>query len=489
MKETVLKMEKGVTGVWMIVLGVVVLAAWVLARPYLVAAVQADDPAMTFSTYYGGSTEECLFERCAIATDAAGNIYVTGTTRSPDFPIVNEFASDSPDGSGEDVFLVKLSPSGTIIYSTYIGNGEARGVTVDAQGNAYVVGATGDANFPTTPNALQTCRTDGSVDLFVVKLSADGQTLLYGSCLGGGKRETGFGIALDGDGNMLVTGFTESDDFPTVDAAQADFAGGFDVVVAKISAAGDALIYSTYLGGERRDRAYVVVTDATGNAYIGGRAESADFPTTAGVVQATGTASSQGYIAKLSPTGSLLYSSYVPAENRFNNGEVSDIEVDGDGNVHALYVSTSFRGIIKFNAAASGLVYTEEVDIDFVIDGENNLVLDDEGNAFVVGQRDEDGKRKEVVVAAVTASGRNSFEKSFGGSDADQGMDIALVTQNDGRVDAYVVGVTESSDFPTLNPLAGGDALKGDSDLFIFNLTGMEAVVEVNDIYLPLVVR
>lgn len=175
--------------------------------------------AFVFSTYLGGN--EC--DRAnAVATDAAGNVYVTGQTESNDFPVANAFQSSTGSPLGIDAFATKLSTSGSLIYSTYLGgNGEDTGhaIAVDTANNAYITGNTTSSNYPTA-NAIQTTIGPGfGGDAFVTKLNSAGSSLVYSTYLGGSTLDTGRGIAVDTTGNAYITGSTFSVDFPIVAGA------------------------------------------------------------------------------------------------------------------------------------------------------------------------------------------------------------------------------------------------------------------------------
>lgn len=173
-------------------------------------------PSYAFSTYLGGSNG-CDFAH-AVATDAAGNVYVTGSTSSSDFPIANAF--QSVRNSGEfvtDAFVTKLTTTGTLSYSTFLGgNADDTGhaITVDVSGNAYVTGVTSSSTFP-TQNPIQTVSGgDFAGDVFVTKLNAAGSGLIYSTYLRGLNTDVGRGIVVDSTGNAFVTGFTRSVEFP-----------------------------------------------------------------------------------------------------------------------------------------------------------------------------------------------------------------------------------------------------------------------------------
>jgi len=228
---------------------------------------------LIYSTYLSGGYSEYGY---GIAVDGGGNAYVTGYTRSTNFPTQNPFQGTYGGGS-YDVFVTKLSSAGnSLIYSTYLGGGSADaayGIAVDVSGNAYVTGRTGSSNFPT----LNPYQTQGSGNVFVTKLSSSGNNLVYSTYLGGGGDEIGYGIAVDGGGNAYVTGYTYSSNFPILHPYQTNQAGG-DAFVTKLSNSGASLIYSTYLGGGGNDYGRGIAVDGSGNAYVAGYTGSYNFP-------------------------------------------------------------------------------------------------------------------------------------------------------------------------------------------------------------------
>ena len=224
--------------------------------------------------------------------------------------------------STSDVFVTKLSAGGVSqIYSTYLGGDlldQANGIALDASGNAYVTGLTNSANFPTA-NALQPSRGDNfpAGDAFITKLNTSGSALVYSTYLGADFNDSGSAIAVDPNGNAYVCGSTGSQSFPTVNAFQSHNASLFDdAFVTKINAAGSALIYSTYLGGENTDECAGITIDAAGSAYITGDTNSPNFPTLGPLQAALNGGFHDVFITKLAPNGSsLINSTYLGGTN------------------------------------------------------------------------------------------------------------------------------------------------------------------------------
>jgi hypothetical protein len=220
-----------------------------------------------------------------MAVDASGNAYITGETTSHDFP-TTPVAFQATLRGYSDAFVSKLNPAGSaLLYSTYLGgrsDDAGRRIAVDASGNTYVSGATSSDNFPATPGAFQ-ATFGGGWDAFVSKLNAAGTALIYSTYLGGSAGEGASAIVVDASGSAYVTGYTNSSDFPTTPGAFQTTSGG--AFVTKLYAAGSALLYSTYLGGDNVVGLAIAV-DASGNTYIPGCAYRS-FPTTPGAFQTT----------------------------------------------------------------------------------------------------------------------------------------------------------------------------------------------------------
>jgi len=262
---------------------------------------------LAYSTYLGGSDSD--FGK-SIAVDASGCAYVTGYTKSSDFPTKNPFQGTHGGGTAnyDDAFITKLNPSGSSLsYSTYLGGeGSDRGygIAVDSSGSAYVTGQTGSSDFP-TKNPLQVeC---AEVDAFVTKLDPSGATLSYSTYLGGGGGDYGESIAVDLSGSAYVTGSTSAPDFPTQDPLYPNLWGTSDAFVTKFDPLGATLSYSTYLGGNRYERGYGIAVDASGCAYVTGYTHSSDFPTQNPFQAEYGGGESDAFITKISATTSPTF--------------------------------------------------------------------------------------------------------------------------------------------------------------------------------------
>jgi hypothetical protein len=272
------------------------------------------DPVLSFSTYLGGSSDEAAY---GVVTDSSGNSYVAGYTTSIDFPATPGAYKGASQGSLYDAFVAKYSPTGALIYATYLGgSGDdiAYGIAVDSSGNAYITGSTTSTDFPVTSGTLRNVYQGGSSDAFVAKMNAAGNGLLYSTYLGGSGDDIGYAIALDAADEATVAGSTSSTDLPVNVGAYGPSNGGglTDAFVARLNAAGTVLIYSTYLGGAGEDVAYGVAVDTAGNAYVTGYTESNNFPTTSGVAQRVEAGGYDAFVTVLNPYATApLYSTLL----------------------------------------------------------------------------------------------------------------------------------------------------------------------------------
>jgi len=385
------------------------------------------DPELVYSTYLGGDQDEAN----AIAVDSSGDAYVTGTTFSTNFPIVNPFQATNKAQNGT-AFVTKFNASGSeLIYSTYLGGSvsdQGRAIAVDSSGSAYVAGSTCSSDFPTAYPLEASLK--GACDGFVTKLNASGTSLVYSTFLGGsgttGISDEGTGIAVDSAGSAYVTGETWSTDFPTVNPIQG-YGGGGDAFLCKFSAAGTALVYSTYLGGSGWDQGAGIAVDTAGNVYVIGSTNSTDFPTVNAFQSAAGEYAEMygtAFVAKLNAAGSaLVYSTYL-------GGSVSE---SGNG------IAVDSAG----NAYLTGATWSSDFPTVNPIEAYQSKYAAD--NAFVAKLN----AAGSALIYSTYLGGSGCLYNPGPGYCGDEGFSIAI----DSSGVAYVAGGTASNDFPTVNAI------------------------------------
>lgn len=338
------------------------------------------------------------------------------------------------------MFITKLTPDGSgVEYSTLLGGegyDEGYGVAVDAAGNAYVSGATGSPDFPTSANAFQRALSGGVYDdAFVVKLKPNG-SLAYSTYIGGNGHDGWTKIAVDASGNAYISGYTRSTNFPLANAAQSNHDGTEyslpnDIFVSKLNAEGSALLYSTYFGGNNSESAEAIALDKLGNVYVTGRSSSSDLRVSSVIYPAI-YGNNVGFVVKLNPTLSGS-DSFVYCATFGNKGR--GIAVDASGNA---YVSTegSPNELIKLNPGGSAPIYRKTSPNVFIRD----VAVDEAGNAYLCGVRNGN-----AYVGKLKPEGDVfEYEMELGGSASDGATGIAV--SPGGAV--YVSGITSSSDFP-----------------------------------------
>jgi hypothetical protein len=389
------------------------------------------DPSVTYATYLGGTGED---DGNAIAVDGSGNAWVTGQTKSTDFPTKNPLYA-SNKGSF-DVFVTELSPTGTLVYSTYVGGSSddsGNAIAVNASGDVFVAGGTKSSDFP-TQGAYQSSL-KGATNAFVLELSSTGSTLMYSTFLGGTGNDVANGLALDSGGNAYVVGSTTSTDFPTQNPLPSETGDGF---VTKLNSSGNTLVYSTYLGGGTGDFAGAVAVDGTGIAYVTGGTKNPGFTTTSGVFQpmcgTDGTCNGglyDAFVAVINPSGSgFVYSTFL-------GGESSDkglgIAVDAAGDAYLTGLTSSLKFPLKSPLQP--------------MFGGGNLPSD-------------------AFVTELNPTGTQLVYSTYlGGSGDDAGLAIAV----DSNKNAYVTGVTGSTNFPTASPTQA--TKKGENDAFVSEIS------------------
>ncbi|MBL8294339.1 MAG: SBBP repeat-containing protein [Bryobacterales bacterium] len=379
------------------------------------------DPVMVYASLIGGPSS--YDEGWGIAVDPTGAAYITGRVYGTGFPVVGGVATSGA------AFVTKINPAGTaIVYSTYISGTDGYGATaiaVDAAGSAYITGQTG-WGFSATPGAAQS--TGGFFDAYVLKLNPAGNALVYSTYLGGSGADRGFGIAVDSSGAAYVTGETSSSDFPLVSPVQTVPGGDADAFVTKVNSTGSAFLYSTRLGGNGQDVSAAVAVDSSGRAVITGLTASSTFPVS-NAIQPTFGGYYDIFVARLSASGSSLdFSTYLGGSWWENAG--NSIAFDAAGNIWIAGTSGSpnFPLVSPLQASNQG-------GDDVVL-----FALNPAGSALV-------------------------YSTYIGGTNYDRGAGVAVLPAGD----IAVVGSSYSSDFPTVSPLQSTLAGYNDAVVLVLN--------------------
>jgi hypothetical protein len=307
------------------------------------------DPVLSFSTYLGGSAEDAIK---AVAVDNAGHVYLTGSTRSTDFPLQSPVqgskkgvAPPNPNATF-DVFVAKIHiATRSLVYSTYlgsVGNDLPGALAVDAVGNAYITGSAGAADYPLL-NPIRSANESG--EAFVTKLSPTG-ALVYSTFLGGLGGDSGNAIYVDSSQRAYIAGMTGSPDFPAFNAYQAPN-DHFQVFLTRLNAAGSAMDFSSVWGGSLSDTANHIAVDVEGNIILTGTTSSLDYPVLSPVQTAAAPMQSSAFVTKLAPSAAaLVYSTYLgpSASTPQFNGSTRGygITVDGAGNTYVVGATNSY---------------------------------------------------------------------------------------------------------------------------------------------------
>lgn len=250
-------------------------------RDGFIARLSADGTQLEYASFLGGSGQE---EVTAVSQHPpTGDLFLGGWSFSSDFPTTPLAYDTTPNGLA-DGFALRLTTTGdTLLYSTYLGTaGDDRvtGVAITPAGEMTLVGYSDTPTFPTTPGAFDTTH-NGTVDGFALQLTNNGRSLVYSTFLGGNQADWGEDVAVDGCGQVWVTGRTWSTDYPTTpDAFATTLSGERNAFITRLAATGTAVHYSSYLGGSDWDHGLALAADALGRVWITGETRSTDFPTT-----------------------------------------------------------------------------------------------------------------------------------------------------------------------------------------------------------------
>jgi hypothetical protein len=327
-------------------------------------------------------------------------------------------------------------------YSTYLGGADDEGIfgiAFDPEGNLYIAGETSSLNFPVSHGVQESA--GGSYDAFVSKFDRTGSQLIYSTYLGGSGYDHAVGLAVDASGSAYLSGVTYSPNFPLQHALQTKLGGDEDAFVARLSASGAALIFSTYLGGSGPDAAGGITIDAAGNAFVAGQTNSLDFPATANALQARCAGSGFGFcggdafVAEYDPSGSkLLYSTYLGGSSTDGANAVA---VDDKGSVY---------------------IAGQTLSADFPVKNAYQSALAGRANAFIAKLSPSNG-----ALEYATYLGGNSF---------DSAQDITV----DAGHNIYVTGSAQSSNFPLVHPFQ--KALTGEINTFVTKIEASGASLD-----------
>jgi RHS repeat-associated protein len=378
-----------------------------------VAKLNAAGTQLVYATYLGTGSTTAGDQGSGIAVGLDGDAYVTGTSNSTGFPTTSGAYLTNGNGS----FITRLNATGDdLIYSTFLastlgGGPVGRAIAVDALGDAFITGDKGAGLGSYPPVSGLSSLLTGTA--YVGELNPLGTAFVYFGWVGGSGTDHGRGIALDASGEAFVTGDTTSTDFPTTSGAyQTAYGGGGDAFVAKVNAAGTALVYGTYLGGGGADQGNAIALDRSGDAFVTGSTASTNFPTTSGAYQTSAQGNGDAFVTELNTAGSALaYSTYLGGASGADQG--NGIAVDASG--YAWVAGTT--GSTNFPTTAGA-------------------------------QQGSNAGGNDAFLTRVTPTGTLSYSTYLGGSGDDAGNAVAV----DPAGNAYIAGYTNSTNFP----VAGG---------------------------------
>jgi hypothetical protein len=445
----------------------------------------------SWSTYYGGSSIDYAV---GMASNASGDVVITGVTRSMNFPVTNG-AFQTVNAGDSDLFIVKFNSLGQRLWSTYYGGSgsdEGRGVIIDREGNIVIIGVTNSLNFPVSPGAQQISNA-GNYDAFILKFNSAGQRI-WATFIGGSGDDRCMGITADNSGSFFITGYTNSNDFPVSPTAfQLNNAGFYDAFVVKINSNGQRK-WSSYYGGSSLDAADGIAMCNNGKIIITGYSLSSDFPVSPGGFQTFNAGYTDAFFVSLDTAGSRMWATYYGGTD-YDYG-YGGISIDSNNNIFACGWTQSINFPVTSNAfqlsnAGGYDVYLLKFDNlgdrqwATYYGGSNDdkgegVIADNSGNVFFTGYTNS--LNFPVIpgtLQPVNAGGYDAFIVKFnklgqrisgtyyGGVLEDLGHNISFTP--DGSV--LISGITLSTDFPvSSNCFQNQNA--GLSDAFVSSLNG-----------------
>ena len=464
------------------------------------------DPFLNFSTYFGGTGND-LPKGIAVEN---GYIYITGQTMSTDFPVINAY-NETDSISSDVFITKFSPDGLSLIYSTYIGgNGldGAEDIAVEAE-DVYITGVTRSTNFPTVNAYDDTYDGPTGNDGFVTKLDREGKSLVYSTYIGTTGWDSPYAIAVE-SGFAYIVGFTNNEGFPTFNAENKTFGGGDEGFVTKFSLDGSSLEFSTFLGGEGYDYAKDIAVEGS-CAYIVGQTSSDDFPTVSAYRDTLNGIASDVFVTKYTDTGdSLVYSTYlggsfidsgagIAVENGYAyvTGSTSSDDFPTVNAYDDTHNSNSDIFVTKFALDGSSLDYSTYLGGG---DGDSgSRIAVKSGYVFVIGDSSSTDfpmqnainttkgtTNSDAVIVMLNASSL-FFSTYLGGDQIEFSEDIAIDSES-----IYVTGITQSTNYPTtraMNPTNNGgqDGFVTKISFYDFDMDGLtnwEELALGTDLYL-----
>ena len=404
-----------------------------------------------FSTYLGGNMHDWIDDLCI---DQNGNVYVTGSAYSTNFPVTAGNLMDDHAGGDCDIFIAKFSKNGELIFSTRLGGNNYDGnsqIALDHDGNIIIAGVTSSTDFPTTEHAFDKTY-NGDLDIFISKINSDCDSIIYSTYLGGIDQDHHPMMVVDDSGHVYISGPTRSSDFPTTDNAcdnsyNGTSADGYygDIFICKLDENGEGLLYASFVGGESEETVFGIDIDEKNIVYLTGLTKSVDFP-----------ASHQIFGAN-------------------NDGDPLSTE-----NAFLMALDCQ-QGTLKFSTVFGGNG-NEQGDEVFIDQHENIYIagrtssedFPTTSNAFneIYNGGGSEWKSGDIFVCKFDSSGKNLIYSTYIGGEGDEGWcDLTI----DRHGNALVGGGTSSPDFPVTSRVIDSTSNGGDNafvyrDVFFFML-------------------
>jgi len=480
------------------------------------------DPALVYATYLGGSGDD---QPTGIAVDGSGSVYVSGYTDSADFPLAS-IGSLPSGSTHVFVAKLDPTGSNLVYADYLGGSNQDYGyaLALDSANEVYVTGSTSSSDFPVV-NAYQASY-PGSFNAFLTRISADGSSLLYSTYFGGNGSDIPASIAIDSSSDALIAGNTSSTNLPVANAYQSSVSPNGGGVwgtygfLTKFNPNGSQLIYSTYLGGSANiayncsgnpcwpsptNQIVGVALDGSGNAYVAGNTNTYDFPTTNGAYIATDTTQLDGivgFVSKFNGSGALQYSTYF-YESSGVFTTVNAIAADGLGSAYVTGLAfsdgtfpltstaicdpsvygeaCSYGFVTKFDSAGATLLYSTFL-------GPNNyaspvaIALDSSSDAYVLATTSNNAfslvngieaysSGNDGLIAEIDPTAGSQLFATFLGGSGDENAS-AMAVDSSGNI--YVTGNTDSSDFP-ISQGSFQQTFGGSTDAFISKIAPASA--------------